>query len=226
MYEAATHESAVLENVDVAEDGTVDFDSDAHTANARAIVRREHLPSADEDIDLAEVDQVFFITRNPAMPAIAKLSPEEAAVAFMLGESVKTSAGDPDAAGEAVRVVGTNPFILGSKGEEGNRFRTLIEDLDVQCFLLNTGHVGGKDVRVEDSVTILREAARRTIDWTDDGATGLTVPASVPGMDVEAFRVPDHVEDYERKAADLRAERRAYLAEFEELRDEIEDAVY
>lgn len=117
MYDAATHESAILENVAVDDDGTVDFDSGEHTTNGRAVILREHLSSAGEDIDLERVDQVFFITRNPVMPPVAKLSPEEAAVAFMLGESIQTSAGDPSKAGESIRVVGTNPFIIGSEGE-------------------------------------------------------------------------------------------------------------
>jgi phosphoenolpyruvate carboxykinase (ATP) len=115
MYDAVTSESAVLENVDVDADGTVDFESDRYTANGRAIIQREELSSADAAINLPDVDQVFFITRNPAMPPVAKLTPEEAAVAFMLGESVQTSAGDPSAAGESIRVVGTNPFIIGSE---------------------------------------------------------------------------------------------------------------
>ena len=226
LYEAATHESAVLENVDVADDGTVDFDSDAHTANARAIVQRDTLPSADEEIDLPSVDQVFFITRNPAMPPIAKLSPEEAAVAFMLGESVQTSAGDPDSAGEAIRVVGTNPFIIGSEGEEGNRFRDLIADLDVDAFLLNTGTVGDRDVGVDDTVTLLREVSRGRVDWTEDPTTGLTVPDSVPEMDVSRFDVGDALDDADDHIAALREERREYLAAFEDLDDEIETAVY
>ncbi|MFB6161708.1 MAG: phosphoenolpyruvate carboxykinase (ATP) [Haloferacaceae archaeon] len=227
MHAAVTHESAVLENVDVADDGAVDFDSDRYTTNGRAAILREHLASAGEEIDLGGVDQIFFITRNPAMPPVAKLSPAEAAAAFMLGESIQTSAGDPSKAGESIRVVGTNPFIVGSEGAEGNRFRDLVESLDVDAFVLNTGDLGGsKDVGVEDSVTILREIARGTVEWTDDEATGLTVPASVPGMDVGEFAVPDHVEDYERRLADLRAERRAYLATFDDLDEEIERAVY
>jgi phosphoenolpyruvate carboxykinase (ATP) len=226
LYEAATHESAVLENVDVADDGTVDFDSDAHTANARAIVQRDTLPSADDEIDLPSIDQVFFITRNPAMPPIAKLSPEEAAVAFMLGESVQTSAGDPDSAGEAIRVVGTNPFIIGSEGEEGNRFRDLIADLDVDAFLLNTGTVGDRDVGVDDTVTLLREVSRGRVDWTEDPTTGLTVPDSVPEMDVSRFDVGDALDDADDHIAALREERREYLAAFEDLDDEIETAVY
>ncbi len=228
MYDAATHESAVLENVAVAEDGTVDFDSDEHTSNGRAAVLREQLASAGEEIDLGSVDQVFFITRNPVMPPVSKLSPEEAAAAFMLGESIQTSAGDPSSAGESIRVVGTNPFIVGPEGEEGNRFRDLIEDLDVDCFVLNTGHLGDRsvDIGVEESVTLLREIARGTVEWTDDEAIGLTVPASVPGMDIEAFDVADHVEGYEAKLQELRAERREYLEAFAELDDSIEDAVY
>ena len=226
LHEAATHESAVLENVDVADDGTVDFDSDRHTTNARAVVRREHLSSAGEDIDLPEIDQVFFITRNPAMPPIAKLSPAQAAAAFMLGESVQTSAGDPSKAGESIRVVGTNPFIVGSEGEEGNRFRDLMADLDVDCFVLNTGSVGDRDVGVDDTVTILREVSRGTVTWGTDDATGLTVPESVPGLDVSRFDVADALDDHETRLQRLREERRAYLAAFDDLDDEIAAAVY
>jgi phosphoenolpyruvate carboxykinase (ATP) len=226
MYDAVTHGSAVLENVAVGEDGSVDFDSDEHTTNGRAAVLREHLPSADREIDLGRVDQVFFITRNPAMPPVARLSPEEAAAAFMLGESIQTSAGDPSRAGEPIRVVGTNPFIVGPAGVEGNRFRDLVADLDMACFVLNTGRVGDRNIGVEESVTLLREIARGTVEWTTDEATGLTVPDRVPGLDVEAFGVAENVADHERELRELREERRAYLASFDDLDGAIEDAVY
>lgn len=228
LYDAATHESAVLENVSVAEDGTVDFDSDEYTSNGRTAVLREHLSSADDDIDLDSVDQVFFITRNPLMPPVAKLSPVEAAAAFMLGESIQTSAGDPSSAGESIRVVGTNPFIIGSEGFEGNRFRDLIKDLELDCFVINTGHIGqeAKNISVGDSVTILREIARGAVEWTDDESTEFTIPVSVPGMDIESFAIPDHVDEYKQKLRDLRADRRTYLAEFEELDEEIKDCIY
>ena len=226
LYDAATHESAVLENVDVAEDGTVDFDSDHHTTNGRAVIQRSCLDSAGEDIDLPDLDQIFFITRNPAMPPVAKLDYDEAAAAFMLGESIQTSAGDPSKAGESIRVVGTNPFIMGSEGEEGNRFRELIANLDVDCFVLNTGSVGGRDVGVEDTVALLRGISRGTVEWTDDDATGLTVPSAVPGVDVSAFDVAENLDDYEERAATLHAEREAYLAVFEDLSEDIRDAVY
>jgi phosphoenolpyruvate carboxykinase (ATP) len=226
VHAAVTDESAVLENVDVAEDGTVDFDSDQYTTNGRAVVRRSCLESADTDIDLDQVDQVFFITRNPAMPPVTKLTPPQAAAAFMLGESIQTSAGDPSAAGESIRVVGTNPFIIGSEGAEGNRFRDLIETLSVDCFLLNTGSVGGRDIGVSQSITILREVARGTVSWKQHNHTGLSVPADVQGMDIEAFRVTDNIDGYETHLTDLRKERQQYLNSFEELAADIQDAVY
>ncbi len=228
LYGAATAESAILENVAVDEDGSVDFHEDRYGSNSRAIVQRDELESADPEIDLDRVDQVFFITRNPLMPPVAKLDEEQAAAAFMLGESIETSAGDPDRAGESIRVVGTNPFIIGPEGEEGNRFRDLIDDLDVECFVLNTGHLGdeGKDVGVRESVTILTEAARGTIEWRDDDRLGLTVPASMPGLEVDEYDVTDYVSDYEASAEGLRAERLEYLESFDTLDEEIVDAVY
>jgi len=226
MYDAVTADSAVLENVDVAADGTVDFDSDRYTANGRAIIQREELSSASEEIDLPEVDQIFFITRNPAMPPVAKLTPEEAAVAFMLGESVQTSAGDPNSAGESTRVVGTNPFIIGSEGGEGNRFRDLINNLDVDCFVLNTGRVGQVDIGVEETVTLLRSIARGSVDWERDGTTGLTVPTAVPGMDRDEFDVAKALPDAESTLDELRNERERYLAQFDDLDSAIKNARY
>jgi phosphoenolpyruvate carboxykinase (ATP) len=228
MYEAVTHESAVLENVDVSDDGAVDFDGDTHTTNGRAAILRENLSSAADEIDLDGVDQVFFITRNPAMPPVASLPSESAAAAFMLGESIETSAGDPSKAGESVRVVGTNPFIVGSEGEEGNRFRDLVEDLEVDCYVLNTGCVGDEeptDICVEDSVAILREIARGNVDWTEN-ETGMVVPENVPGVEIEGFSVSDNFENHRQRLDELRVDREKYLEEFEDLDRSIVDAVY
>lgn len=99
------------------------------------------------------------------MPPIGRLTTEQAAVAFMLGESIQTSAGDPERAGEAIRVVGTNPFIIGSKGDEGNRFYDLLRENDVGAYLMNTGHLGDqrKSIGVDHSVTILTEVAERRL---------------------------------------------------------------
>jgi phosphoenolpyruvate carboxykinase (ATP) len=226
LYHAVTQPGAVIENVAVATDGTVDFDHGGLTVNGRASVRRADVRTAADDIDLDAVDHVFFITRHPLMPPLARLSPAAAAAAFMLGESIETSAGDPAKAGEPVRVVGTNPFIIGSPGAEGNRFLDLVAANDIDCFLVNTGHVGDEppaDVRVEDTVALLRAVARGIVTWRDDSALGLTVPADAPGVDLDRFYPPARVADYADRLEALRAERRDYLAQFDDLRREVRE---
>ncbi|MDY6764232.1 MAG: phosphoenolpyruvate carboxykinase (ATP) [Halobacteria archaeon] len=229
LYQAVTQPQAVLENVCTGSDGGVDFDDGELTTNSRAVILRENLPNAADDIDLGNADQTFFITRNSLMPPIAKLNSKQAGVAFMLGESIQTSAGDPDKAGKSIRVVGTNPFIIGSEGEEGNRFVELAEKNDIECFVINTGHVGGKekrDIRVEDTVRILRETARGTVEWKHDDITGLTIPDEVPGMDIGEFYPPSYFDDYESRIEEFREDRRQYLEQFDDLSDDIKNAVY
>ncbi|GAI50389.1 unnamed protein product, partial [marine sediment metagenome] len=146
LYAAAISPRAILENVRVEpETGRVDFFDTMLTSNGRAMVKRRDIAFTDNEIDLEKVDFVIFITRHhDILPPIVRLTPEWGAVAFMLGESVETSAGDPAEAGKPRRVVGTNPFIMGSEEEEGNSFLSILRNNpDVQCFLLNTGSVGG-----------------------------------------------------------------------------------
>ena len=229
LYDAATDGSAVLENVAVDTDGDVHFDEPRYGRNARAVIRRGCLDSSADRIDLEDVDQIFFITRNPLMPIAAKLTDAQAAAAFMLGESVKTSAGDPSRIGESLRVVGTNPFIVGSKGAEGNRFRDLIADLDVDCFVINTGVIGTEDqvdVGVEETVAVLEGIARGEIEWVDHEILQVKVLSRVPGVDVGKFSISDRVEDFKEEHKTLHAERQAYLEAFEKLDDEIISSVY
>jgi phosphoenolpyruvate carboxykinase (ATP) len=44
---------------------------------------------------------------------------------MVLGQAMESSAGDPTRVGQSLRVVGTNPFIVGSE-EEGNMFLNIL----------------------------------------------------------------------------------------------------
>lgn len=230
MYQAATSPNAVLENVAVDDDGTVDFDDDGYTANGRATVIRDDLPSADPTIDADHADQIFFITRHPIMPPVARLTPEQGAAAFMLGESIETSAGDPERAGEPVRVVGTNPFIIGPPAAEGNRFLELVKEADIECYALNTGAVGrgetAVDVGVRETVTILTEVARGGVEWRPHPDGGWSVPSAVSGVDLDRYDPAICWPAYPDELEAVRAERRDYLAAFDGLDLSIIDAEY
>jgi phosphoenolpyruvate carboxykinase (ATP) len=110
----------------------------------------------------------------------------------MLGESVETSAGDPSEAGKSKRVVGTNPFIVGSEVDEGNIFLNILRrNPGIQCYVLNTGQVGGRSfgqkITVQDSAKIMEMIARDKIVWRKDELWGDDVPVEISGVDLKRF---------------------------------------
>jgi phosphoenolpyruvate carboxykinase (ATP) len=234
LYAAAISPRAILENVSVdPSTGRVDFFDTTLTSNGRGMVKRRDIAFTDNMIDLKRVDCVIFITRrSDIQPPVVRLSPEWAAAAFMLGESVETSAGDPTEAGKSRRVVGTNPFIVGSEEEEGNFFLSILRNNPgIQCFLLNTGKVGGAErgqkITVKDSVKILEMIARDQIFWERDEFWGYDVPSEVPDIDLERFDLNHYYTEDEirERSRALKDERLAWLAQFGHLDRDIISAV-
>ncbi len=234
LYAAAISPRSILENVWVEpETGKVDFFDATLTSNGRAMVKRGDIAFTDNHIDMEQVNFILFITRRyDIMPPVVRLSPEWAATAFMLGESIETSAGDPTQAGKALRVVGTNPFIVGSHAEEGNMFLGILrENPDIQCFVLNTGHVGsmdrGQKITVRDSVKIMEMIAKDKITWQRDDFWGYDVPSNIPGVELDRFDPKNYYTDeqIDELSQDLKRERLAWLSQFPSLNQDILSAV-
>ena len=230
LYAAAISPRAILENVHVNRDtGKVDFFDTTLTSNGRAMVKRRDIAFTDKDIDLERVDYMVFITRhNEIVPPVVRLSPEWGSATFMLGESVETSAGDPAEAGKQRRVVGTNPFIVGSEEEEGNMFLDILRrNPHIQCFLLNTGKVGGvskgQKITVFDSVKILEMIARGRITWKEDKYWGYEVPVEVPGLDLNRFDPGNYYSKdiIQALSDDLKSQRVNWLSQFSGLNRDI-----
>jgi phosphoenolpyruvate carboxykinase (ATP) len=243
LYQAAMAPSATFENVMVrgGQGGPLDFEDVTLTTNGRGVVFRSEVES-DPDINLTKAHILIFITRrNDVIPGVARLTPEQAGLAFMLGESIETSAGDPKKAGQPKRSVGTNPFIVGHEAEEGNRMMAILRaNPDMEAYLLNTGTVGqvkdpdtgaivqaGHKVTITESATILREIARGTIEWQADSVSGYEVPTAVPGIDWSLLDPQTYFDtnEYHRRFEVLRTERREWLHQFPGLVPEIEQAL-
>jgi len=226
LYAAALSPRAILENVCVnPKTGKVDFFNDDLTSNGRAMVKRRDIAFTDDQVDIGKIDFILFITRrNDILHPVVRLTPEWAAAAFMLGESVETSAGDPSAEGKPLRVVGTNPFIVGSHTEEGNMFLDILRhNPDIQCFILNTGKVGGmergQNIKVRDSVKIIEMIAKDKISWRKDDYWGYEVPTEIPGLELERFQPESYYseEQMERLSAELKQQRVDWLSQFPSL---------
>jgi phosphoenolpyruvate carboxykinase (ATP) len=236
LWGAATHPTACYENIKVdSGNGKVDFLDTSITSNGRGVVLRRYIKGTGDGIDLPKANKIVFITRrNDVVPVCARLTPEQAAAYFMLGESIETSAGDPTKAGQAKREVGTNPFIVGPEHEEGNRLLAILrENPDMQAYILNTGSIGAKDGSAGDKITIkisteiMKQIAKEGIRWERDPDWGYEVPVSVPGIDLAKYIPRNHYSESEYRALidKLRAERRAWLAKFPGLDPAIPKAI-
>jgi len=158
------------QNLYVDAKGTIEYLEEDMCANGRGILPLSSLPKdrTYKSIDLPPVSEldglcIFLNTRrNTVVPILQEIpTPELAAAYFMLGESIETAAGDPTKIGQSVRVVGTNPFIVGDYGEEGNIFYEFVKTYQdkVRCFVMNTGGVGEvMDPKVPGK--IIKEAIR------------------------------------------------------------------
>ncbi|MCD6193205.1 MAG: phosphoenolpyruvate carboxykinase (ATP) [Candidatus Aminicenantes bacterium] len=163
MYNALIDKTALFENVMIKADGEVDFLDESLTANGRAVIQRKKLRV---EIDgkmvdiwsksinlppLTELDGLvfaFITRRNTIMSFAQELTPAQAVLAYLWGESTHSYASQPHRAGESVRIVGTDPFIVGSRAKKVNRFYEIIMTLvdnfpgKVKFFQYNTGGIG------------------------------------------------------------------------------------
>jgi phosphoenolpyruvate carboxykinase (ATP) len=233
LFNAARCPITIYENVFVAEDGKVDFDDDTISKNGRAIAPVKEVMFTDGDIDMPSTNAVFFITRNPLAPPLARLTTEQGAAAFMLGESIKTSAADPNAKGESVRCVGTNPFIVGDLGEEGNRIYEIFKNNpEMEVYILNTGTLGyggkSRKIKILETVSMIREVCRDGIEWKMDPHWKVEVPAKIEGIDLDLFDMTKYFDDKEidTRLAEIRKQRQDWVNQFPNLNPEVKNAVY
>ncbi|MFH0777714.1 MAG: phosphoenolpyruvate carboxykinase (ATP) [Candidatus Eisenbacteria bacterium] len=163
MFNALSDKTALLENLMVDADGTVNFLDERLGENGRGVIRRDRLKVkvgrrlvgiSARSIDLPPLEELdglifaFITRRNTILPFAQELTAEQAVLAYLWGESTHSFATVPAKAGESVRIVGTDDFIVGAQGRKVNRFHEMIMGLverypgKVRFFQYNTGGLG------------------------------------------------------------------------------------
>jgi len=178
----------LCENVYVAEDGDLDFYNLEKTSNGRAVISRRDFMHASSHINVDRIDNLILITRGPLVPAVAKLTQEQAVVLVILGQAMESAAGDPTQAGKIKNEFFYDPFIAGNRAEHANRFYQILRGLShMNYFLLNTGGIGGgaryKDITVEHTMAILDSLLRGGLEDWADSPTGFKVPKAIRMVD-------------------------------------------
>jgi phosphoenolpyruvate carboxykinase (ATP) len=240
IYRAVVKPTTYLENVFQDASGKVNFFEQSYSQNGRAVFGMDDLERYRDAREVGPVDALLILNRNEdIIPAVARLTEEQAAAYFMLGETTGTSAGGAAEAGKFLRVPGTNPFFPMPHGLQGNRILELLATHPIETYLLNTGRVGGPDgderskkVSIPDTSACVEGIAEGSISWTEDQDFGYLVADAAPGIDDADLlrprllyerqgRMSEYVDIVER----LKRERVARLEEFPELTPEIVKAV-
>jgi phosphoenolpyruvate carboxykinase (ATP) len=239
IYRGVTNPNAYLENASQDAGGKIDFFDTSYTQNGRAVFPMSNIEwRHPEGAPPAEL--FLILNRNDnIIPGVARLTREQAAAYFMLGETMGTSAGGKDEMGKALRVPGTNPFWPLLHAQQGNRFHDILAQHPMDVFLLNTGWVGGSDghpdskkVKIPHSSAIVKAIAEGTIEWAIDPDFGYEVAARVPDLEDGEILQPrrlyertGRLDEYSTIVGRFKRERVEALAKYPTLRPEIADAV-
>ncbi len=240
IHGAVVKSNAYLENVYQGDGGAIDFFNEHYTKNGRAVFEMRDLLSYEDARNVGTVDYLLILNRNEnIIPAVAKLSQEQAAAFFMLGETTGTAAGGSAEEGKFLRVPGTNPFFPLPHGLQGNRLLELLDTHPIETYLLNTGRVGGRDgddrskkLRIPDTSACVSGIAERTIVFEEDPDFGYQVATSIPGLDEVEKLQPRRLYEAQGRGAEyadiverLKADRVTHLQQFTQLSEDIIKAV-
>lgn len=242
IYNAVTKREAFLENVYQDPKGKVDFFNETYTQNGRAVFRMAAVDGAVDASKIKRADFLLILNRNENLiPAVARLTPVQAAAYFMLGETKGTAAGGAEEAGKFLRVPGTNPFFPMLHAFQGNRLWELLQKSPMEVFVLNTGRVGGdekvagsKKVKIPHSSAVVKAIAEGTIQWTKDADFGYEVATMVPEFPKEdldilqpkkLYEAQGRMDEYRQLVKKIKEDRVAYMAKWKGLRQEIVDAI-
>lgn len=252
MYSALTHRSALLENVMVNAKGELSFLDERLGENGRAVIARKRLAikrnnrwisTSYESINTPPIEELdgivfaFITRRNTIMPFAQRLTPEQGVLAYLWGESTHSFATVPERAGESVRIVGMDDFIIGLQGRKVNTFYDIVMDLvhrypgKVHFFQYNTGGMGeiiqtdpqtGKKLLVRkaqrvpiDLMAALQRAHLRGTAEHAPGRLGTEYVVRCEGLELSAwdpsnFYSQEQIEEY---VAELVAGRRVFTDE-------------
>jgi len=223
IYHAVCQEDAYLENAPMGNNGEVDFFDDSYTKNGRAVFAMSHIKNFADALDMGQANTLLILNKNDnIIPGVAKLNKEQAAAYFMLGETQGTSAGGKDEEGKSLRVPGTNPFFPLPHALQGNRFLELLEKINLEVYLLNTGTIGGtKKIKIPHSSALVKGLAEDRITWETDPDFGYEVAASVPGIDENdkdilqprlLYEAEGRMEEYRTQVERFKKDRQEYMS--------------
>lgn len=161
---------------------------DIRNGNGRAIKSKLWSPNRVDKID-APVNAIFWIMKDPTIPPIVRL--KGAALASVMGATLATKRSsaerlapgvDPNA---LVVEPYANPFRTYPLANDYKKFKHLVAEKNVDCYIINTGDFMGKKVQKEQTIGCIEAVVDKTAKFEKWGPF-----SDIEIMPVEGF-VPD-----------------------------------
>ncbi len=191
IYQAIRRD-ALLENVTVRADGSIDFDDASKTENTRVSYPIYHIENIVKPVSKAgHACKIIFLTADAfgVLPPVSRLTPEQTQYHFLSGFTAKL-------AGTERGITAPTPTFSACFGAA---FLTLhptqyaevlvkrMEAAGAQAYLVNTGWNGsGKRISIKDTRGIIDAILNGDIEQADTFTLpifGLAVPTALPGVD-------------------------------------------
>jgi phosphoenolpyruvate carboxykinase (ATP) len=173
----------------------IDLDDDANTENTRASYPLEFIENAVPEKRAGHPKNIIMLTCDASgvMPPIAKLTPEQALYHFISGYTAKVG-GTEIGVGEEPEITFSTcfggPFMVHHPVHYADLLKHKVLRYGVNCWLLNTGWVGGpygigKRISIQYTRAILNAALEgklESVEFSTDPIFGFQVPKSCPDV--------------------------------------------
>ena len=194
------------------EDGKVQLvTEDIRNGNGRAIKSKLWSPNRVDKIS-EPVNAIFWIMKDPTLPPVLKLN--GSALASVMGATLATKRSSAERLKEGIDpnklvvVPYANPFRTYPLVNDYVKFKKLVEEKNVDCYIINTGDFMGKKVKPSDTLGIIEKIVDNDASFKQWGNF-----KDIDIMDWEGF-VPD-LNDADYKAQ-LKARMQDRVDEVEE----------
>ena len=190
----AIRRDALLENVTVRDDGSVDYDDASKTENTRVSYPIHHIDNIAKPVSKAgHANKVIFLTADAfgVLPAVSLLTPEQTRYHFLSGFTAKL-------AGTELGVTSPQPTFSACFGKAflslhptkyADELAKRMASSGATAYLVNTGWNGSGD-RI--SIKATRAIIDAILDGSIDTATtttipmfNLSIPTELPGVDTQ-----------------------------------------
>jgi phosphoenolpyruvate carboxykinase (ATP) len=180
---------------------TIDLNDDSITENTRASYPLDFIANAVPEKRAGHPKNIILLTcdANGVMPPIARLTPNQALYQFISGYTAKVGGTEVGLGKEPAITFSAcfgAPFMVHHPSKYAELLKEKIESYGVNCWLVNTGWVGGpfgvgKRISIKYTRVLLNAALTgqlADVQYDKDPVFGFEVPRTCPGVPDEVLK--------------------------------------